>query len=176
MTRLLGAILLCLVATAPVHASESPWDPARAGKIECFGSNLTSKTCDTMTVYRWLDDGTVEADTRSPNEALAPGVVVLSRWRASIKGNTNCSVMLKSDVEANTFEQDGQLVSDADTIKYRRKMTDRLSEMFGRTYCRRIGKYGREYTAQITIDGREMPSDANWLAWIDKTDGFTLSP
>ena len=129
-----------------------------------------------MTVYRWLDDGTVEADTRSPNEALAPGVVVLSRWRASIKGNTNCSVMLKSDVEANTFEQDGQLVSDADTIKYRRKMTDRLSEMFGRTYCRRIGKYGREYTAQITIDGREMPSDANWLAWIDKTDGFTLSP
>ena len=40
----------------------------------------------------------------------------------------------------------------------------------------RIGKYDREYTVQTTINGREMPSSANWLAWIDKDSGFTLSP
>ena len=176
MTRLLGALLLGLAAALPAHATESPWDPARLGKIECFGSNLAAKTCETMTVYHWLDDGTIKADARSLYDPAAPGVVVLSRWNARIKGNSNCTVMLKSDVEGNTFEHDGEPVSDADAAKYRTKMMYESSERFGQTYCRRIGKYGREYTAQITIDGREMPSDANWLAWIDKTDGFTLSP
>ncbi len=104
------------------------------------------------------------------------GIVVLSSRLASIKGNTNCTVRLESDVAANSFELNGRAVSDADAKKLRDRLTDSERESFGRTYCLRIGKYGREYTAQLTIDGREMPSDANWLAWIDKSDGFTLLP
>ena len=62
------------------------------------------------------------------------------------------------------------------TAQYRKTYVAALLEGFGRTYCMRIGKYGREYTVQTTIDGREIPAASNWLAWIDKDSGFTLSP
>ena len=137
---------------------------------------MAAKTCESMTVYRWVDNNTVKADVRYYSSSVAPGVVVISSANASIKGNTKCVVTQKSDVEANTFERNGQPVSEAETLKYRTKMAESAREEFGRTYCLRIGKYGREYTAQLTIDGREMPSDSNWLAWIDKGDGFTLTP
>ena len=176
MNRLLAAALLSLSITAPAMAGETPWEPSKGGKIECFGSNLAAKTCASMTVYRWLDGTNVEAETRGSSDVLRSGVVVLSSRHATIKGDSNCTVALRADTEANSFEFDGRPVSEDEALKFRARMTDNMRENFGRIYCLRIGKYGREYTAQLTIDGREMPTDANWMAWIDKADGFTLSP
>lgn len=175
MARLAVAALFSLAAACTASAGENPWEPSRAGKIECFGSNLAAKTCESMTVYRWLDTQTVAGEVQSYSKDVASGVVVHSSWQASIKGNTKCSVRLKSDIEANTFQRDGKPVSDAETLKFRAKLADGQTDTFGKTYCLRIGKYGREYTAQLTIDGREMPSESNWLAWVDTADGFTLS-
>ena len=175
MRHLPATVLLALCVSSAAMAGETPWAPSRTGKIECFGSNLAAKTCESMTVYRWLDDTNVRAETRGSSDVLLSGIVVLSSRLASIKGDTNCTVPLKNDVAANSFELDGRPVSEADTLKFRERLTDDGRERFGRTYCLRIGKYGREYTAQLTIDGREMPSDANWMAWIDTSDGFTLS-
>ena len=176
MPRFLAAALMMLIGTGAAFAAESPWEPSKAGKIECFASNLEKKTCQTMTVYRWLDDTNVAAEGRGMSNLLPPGVVMVSQWKSRIEGNSSCFLLLESDVMKAKFEVDGMPVSAELTYQYRKQIVTAMPEAFGRTYCMRIGKYGREYTVQTTIDGREIPAASNWLAWIDKDSGFTLSP
>ena len=176
MPRFLAAALMMLIGTGAAFAAESPWEPSKTGKIECFASNLEKKTCQSMTVYRWLDGTNVIAEGRGMSNLMPPGVVIVSQWKGQMKGNSSCYVLLENDVMNATFEVNGMLVSAELTAQYRKQILAAAPEAFGRTYCMRIGKYGREYTVQTTIDGREIPAASNWLAWIDKDSGFTLSP
>ena len=176
MFRIFAAAALGIIATGQANAEDNAWQPAKAGMIECFAPDLDKKTCLGMTTYEWKDESNVIGSASFYNEAAVPGVVITTKWPATIKGNLNCSLITKAYAETATFKAAGAPVSDENTMKYRRMLSGSLNEIMDKTVCARIGKYGRDYTVQITVDGREMPSSANWLAFVDKDAGFTLKP
>ena len=176
MFRIAAAAALSLAASDCARAEDSAWEPAKVGMIECFAADLDNKTCQGMTAYQWKDGDNVIGSARFYNEAAVPGAVITTRWPATIKGNRNCSMITQDYAMTATFEEAGKPVSEEKTMKYRKILAASLREITGKTVCARIGKYGRDYTVQITVDGREMPSSSNWLAFVDKNAGFTLKP
>lgn len=176
MFRIFAAVVLALIGTGTARATEAPWDLARAGMVECFAGNQDEKTCQGLTTYIWQENGQIVGNARFYNDELVPGAVIVVSTPVTIEGNTNCST-ITPDYAANAmFEVAGMPVSKEKTTNYRRMLTNGMKDMFGKKVCARIGKYGRDYTVQITVDGREMPSLSNWLAFVDKDAGFTLKP
>ena len=176
MFRIFAAAVLGLLGTVAAQAEETAWDPAKAGMVECFAGNHDQKTCQGLTSYVWKDDGSVLAEARFYNEELVPRAVIITSSTTVIKGNMNCTSLTPAYAETASFEIGGKPVSDEDTTQYRRMLANGMKDLMGKTVCARIGRYGRDYTVQITVDGREMPSQSNWLAFVDKDAGFTLKP
>lgn len=176
MFRILAAAALGLMGTGTAQAYESPWNLAKAGMVECFAGNFDQKTCQGLTNYIWQPDGKIVGNARFYNEELVPGAVIILTYPVTIDGDTNCATINPDYADNATFEIAGKPVSDEETTKYRRMLTNGMKEMLGKKICARIGQYGRDYTVQITVDGREMPSMSNWLTFVEKDAGFTLKP
>lgn len=176
MFRIFAAAVLGLIGTGTALATETAWDPAKAGMLECFAGNHDEKTCQGLTTYTWQADGQIIGHARFYNEELVPGAVIVVSNPVTIEGNTNCSTVTPAYAQNATFETAGKPVSAEETTKYRRMLTNGMKELIGKKMCARIGKYGRDYTVQITIDGFEMPSMSNWLAFVEKDAGFKLKP
>ena len=176
MPRLAAAALILLATASVAYADKDPWAPSKEGKIQCFGSNMERKTCQSMSTYRWIDETHVVGEGRGYVTAFLSDVVVVAKWEAEIKGDRNCFVSQESDWLKAEFEMNGKPVPADKAEDLRKKALAAMKESFGRTYCTRLGKYGREYTAQMTVDELEIPSASNWVAWIEAKDGFTLAP
>ena len=176
MFRIFAAAVLGIIGTGSALGEETAWAPAKAGMVECFAGNFDQKTCKGLTSYAWKDDGTVLAEARFYKDELVPGVVIITSSTAVIEGNLNCTTLTPAYAQTARFEVDGKSVSDEKTARYRDMLAKGMKDMMNKKVCARIGLYGRDYTVQITVDGREMPSLSNWLAFVEKDGGFTLKP
>ena len=176
MPRLAAAVLVLLATAGSALADKDPWAPSKDGKIECFSSNMERKTCQAMNTYRWIDDTRVVGEGRGYIPDFRTDIVVIASWEAEIKGDRNCFVSRESDWMKVRFEKDGKPLPAEEAEDMRKKALAAMKENFGRKFCIRLGKYGREYTAQMSVDDTEIPSASNWVAWIDPSEGFTLSP
>ena len=175
MKRYISAVLmLSLPGACIAQAEDDPWSPARAGKIECVNPDFARKTCDSMAVYHWNNDGTIISEDTSILIGM-PGIVQSGRTEMTQQGSRMCVVLDARQIEATTFQRDGREVSPQEADGYRRSLLADYEPAFGRKLCADISPYGNQYIVQFTVDGNELPSATARLAWIDAKDGFQLS-
>ena len=176
MSRLLAALVFAALAPGAAHAGDGPWEPSKLGKVECVVPDFENKTCQSMAIYTWGEDGKVVARDRGIDPYLLPGVVMTIEMEQHINGDKNCVVLSEAPYRSATFEYNGQPSTAAKTEEFRTYLIGRLSPYFGSTFCADISPYANEYIVQVSINGVPKPTATTRLAWIDPDSGFTLAP
>lgn len=170
-------MLLTILVFALAAQDADPLAPGRAGMVQCYGPDVSAKTCDAMGAYRFGSDGVIWNDARNRiNES--PRVVLYATGKVYVRDGAECARPENRAEEITSLEVDGVALQGDEFERLRKQIADGIQETLG------DGEFCSTYhpnpdgslRAAVTIGGVERPEFESTVLWVDPAEGWTLKP
>jgi hypothetical protein len=159
-------------AAAPLGA---PLAPASSGRLQCYGPNVTQRTCQSLAGYATGAGGEIE-NTASAMVLANPLVVMRTVSPVTIKAEQVCGEIREQDVQSADFTVDGAPATTVQSARLRAKMLAAMQRLLGRQICTAYVPAGGSFVATATVDGVRDPNFDQRVVWVSRGDGYSVGP
>ena len=175
MRSLALSAALALWSPAGVCAPPSPIARAARGDVQCYDPDTVRKTCQSIAIYKVLDDGKVE-NTAIVLVALTPVVIMQTSTLVGVKGEQICGPLKSEDIDKATFTISGVPANPGQTETLRKQMMDSMADLLNATICTAYVPQGEILIARETVDGVSQPKLDQPVIWVTQAEGYKVGP
>ena len=176
-TKVLAVVVLFGCGSPPPNTApvSDPIGRAFAGQMQCYSPNVARRTCQSLAGYRRSADGSIDNDA-TVLISSSPVIVMTTRSPVTVRSNSVCGPIRRQDIEAATFELDGQAADATQTADLRVRMIAAERSLIGREICTQYLPHGDTLLARASVDGVVQPSLDQTVIWVGANSGWRVHP
>lgn len=166
-----AALALALAVPAPFQAAD-PLAPARDGQKQCHSPDTARKTCAALAGYTFAADGTI---LNQAEVMLNPAPLIVMRDETPVVVRDGAVCGSLGGLENAVFTIDGQPADPAVADVLRGQVIAAYAQL-GTEGCTRYAPQGKEWLAEVVVDGQPRPDLNQVVIWVSPSEGYSVRP
>lgn len=167
--------LAILLAGVPA-AADDPLAPALSGQLQCFGPDVSARTCRALTALKRNPDRTWTSTVTSAPDPTQPLTLEVSS-AVTVRDGAVCGTVRREDMIAGRLRYYGLVVPASRALPILARLADMLGTAAGREICTRFEPGEGTLMARGSVTGSPgTPVPDQPMIWVRPDAGYRVGP